>query len=317
LGLLIGEYGISLMMLGKAELPPYKGSTFRGVFVKSLKQVVCALKHQECADCLLREKCIYYRVFEGANTGEARTKGSLTHPFVIEPPDCKKVNYNKGDLIQCKLILFGWANEYLPYFVYAFNEMGRCGIGKRIQGKRGTFELDKVETPSGIVYSKYSKSIKKHTAREFRYEDFEDAAPECSSLVVELHTPLRLKVGNQYSNKLDFQTLIRACLRRISTLHSCFGDCEPKLDYRRMVAKARSIVTLDSSAKWFDWTRYSSRQNESMLMGGLLGKMRYKGELSVYLPLLNYCEKVHLGKGTTFGLGKIGLRTDNNEENPL
>ncbi len=42
-----------------------------------------------------------------------------------------------------------------------------------------------------------------------------------------------------------------------------------------------------------------------MLMGGLVGEVGYAGDLAEFLPLLRYMEKVHLGKATTFGLGKI------------
>ena len=42
-----------------------------------------------------------------------------------------------------------------------------------------------------------------------------------------------------------------------------------------------------------------------MLMGGMVGFITYEGELAEFLPLVEFCEKVHLGKQTTFGLGKF------------
>ncbi|OPY08167.1 MAG: hypothetical protein A4E66_01907 [Syntrophus sp. PtaB.Bin001] len=44
-----------------------------------------------------------------------------------------------------------------------------------------------------------------------------------------------------------------------------------------------------------------------MLMGGLIGDIRYSGPLDEFLPLLRFCEKTHLGKQTSFGLGKIAV----------
>ncbi|MHB8092928.1 MAG: hypothetical protein ACYDH8_15215 [Syntrophales bacterium] len=72
--MLLGRYCFSLTFNDDAALPEYKGSTFRGIFGHSLKKVVCALKHQECADCLLREKCVYSIVFE-TPAGAAREDG--------------------------------------------------------------------------------------------------------------------------------------------------------------------------------------------------------------------------------------------------
>ena len=42
-----------------------------------------------------------------------------------------------------------------------------------------------------------------------------------------------------------------------------------------------------------------------MMMGGMVGKIIYENVPREYVPILKFCEQVHLGKATTFGLGKI------------
>jgi len=44
-----------------------------------------------------------------------------------------------------------------------------------------------------------------------------------------------------------------------------------------------------------------------MFMGGMIGSVSYEGQLAEYLPLLRFCEQVHIGKNTSFGLGKIRI----------
>jgi len=39
-------------------LPTYKGSTLRGGFGNAFRRVVCALKKSDCAECILKEKCV-------------------------------------------------------------------------------------------------------------------------------------------------------------------------------------------------------------------------------------------------------------------
>ncbi len=84
-----------------------------------------------------------------------------------------------------------------------------------------------------------------------------------------------------------------------------YGEGEPLLDYPGLVKKAQTITTADKNLAWYDWQRYSFRQDKKMLMGGMTGSVTYEGKISEYLPLIDFCEQVHLGKQTTFGLGKI------------
>ncbi|MHB8092927.1 MAG: hypothetical protein ACYDH8_15210 [Syntrophales bacterium] len=51
-------------------------------------------------------------------------------------------------------------NDYLPYFIYAFNEMGKLGVGKRINGERATFYLNRVASEGRVVYDGYNRVSK-------------------------------------------------------------------------------------------------------------------------------------------------------------
>ena len=114
-------------------LPPYKGSTFRGGFGHAFRRITCALKGKECADCLLKEQCIYAYVFETPIPADAQMMRKYTvapHPFILEPPTDSQRTYEKGEELSFGLTLIGRAVDYLPYFIYAFEELGRIGIGK-------------------------------------------------------------------------------------------------------------------------------------------------------------------------------------------
>ncbi|RKY70285.1 MAG: hypothetical protein DRQ24_09550, partial [Candidatus Latescibacterota bacterium] len=62
-----------------------------------------------------------------------------------------------------------------------------------------------------------------------------------------------------------------------------------------------------SDLRWFDWTRYSSRQNRRMKLGGVLGEICFEGEWQSFLPFILLGEVVHVGKGTSFGLGQYAV----------
>jgi CRISPR/Cas system endoribonuclease Cas6 (RAMP superfamily) len=59
---------------------------------------------------------------------------------------------------------------------------------------------------------------------------------------------------------------------------------------------------------WHEWTRFSSRQDTRMQMGGLLGDLTLGGPgLPTFWSSLWYGQWVHVGKGTSFGLGAYAL----------
>lgn len=309
--MLLGKYLFSCEFQTDAVLPEYKGSSFRGVFGHALKKVVCALKRQECADCLLLTKCIYPFIFEGIpETGEHQGRKRIAappHPYVIEPPIDSKTHYQKGDDFDFSLILFGKANDYLPYFIYAFEQMGYLGIGKSINGERASFCLKSVHSGNRPVFTSDDKKIRMDIKPQLVDIGNWDILERCSVVDVVLQTPLRLKYENHLEADLPFHILTRAMLRRVSSLFHYYGNGEPPLDYRGLVERSKSVEQMESTLRWFDWRRYSNRQDRSMLMGGILGNVVYKGDLGEFIPLLRFCEEAHLGKQTTFGLGKISV----------
>jgi CRISPR/Cas system endoribonuclease Cas6 (RAMP superfamily) len=55
---------------------------------------------------------------------------------------------------------------------------------------------------------------------------------------------------------------------------------------------------------WHDWERYSNRQETRMKMGGFMGEITYEGDFEPFLPYIRLGEYMHVGKGSSFGLGR-------------
>ncbi|MDA3915713.1 MAG: CRISPR system precrRNA processing endoribonuclease RAMP protein Cas6 [Deltaproteobacteria bacterium] len=303
-----GEYKFSCKFKNNAELPYYKGSTFRGVFGIALKKVVCALKQNECNSCLLNNNCIYALVFETDKTVSASPESKLSfvpHPFVIEPPLTNQTKFKTGDLFNFKILIFGNMNNNIPYFIYALNQMGKIGVGKKINGQRGKFKLIKVKAAGQVIYKSSEQKIKFQNKNELLFPENLKSKKTNGTLMLTFETPLRIKFKNHLKADLPFHVLVRAMLRRISTLLECYGEGEPDIDYSSLVKEAQAVEIKGNSLQWFDWKRYSSRQKEKMLMGGITGSITYNGKFENYLPLLDFCSKTHIGKQTAFGLGKF------------
>lgn len=306
-------YSFSLDAVDTLELPLYKGSTLRGGFGHALKNIFCLHRNQSCEKCSLNKTCIYAYIFENpisAAGSQQKQTSNLPHPFVIEPPLENKHKYQPGELLIFKIVLIGRAIDYLPYIIFSFQEFGRAGIGK----KRGRFSLTKVTTESGeVIYDRETNRI--HGQGNIHYgSDFFGQPNETLTKKATIYflTPTRLKVDGHLIPELDFPTLMRNLLRRISWLAEIHGDRPLGIDYQSLLAKAELLVkTTFSRLTWLDWERYSIRQNTRMKMGGIIGKISFEGELAEFLPYLRIGEYVHLGKGTVYGLGKYRIELNN------
>ena len=59
--------------------------------------------------------------------------------------------------------------------------------------------------------------------------------------------------------------------------------------------------------RWYDWQRYSNRQQQSMHLGGAIGDWHLGDLAPEHARALHIGQWLHLGKNTTFGLGRYTL----------
>ena len=127
-------------------------------------------------------------------------------------------------------------------------------------------------------------------------------------------TPVRIVSGGALATELPFVTFLRTLVRRLALL--AYFHCNQEADVgqiRKLIAAAQAVRIKRSSLRWRDWERYSTRQRNTMKLGGLVGEVTYEGELTAFLPSLRLGELVHVGKGTSFGLGKYLVREARSE----
>jgi hypothetical protein len=125
-----------------------------------------------------------------------------------------------------------------------------------------------------------------------------------------LETPLRLRAKDHYLNpeRFHFGPLFSNLLRRISLLTTFHTDTPLETDFAALAQTARRIEVESMELRWHDWTRYSSRQDTLLKMGGLLGWVTLAGsDLSPFWPYLWLGQWTHAGKGSSMGLGKYRL----------
>lgn len=294
-------------------LPLYLGSTLRGGFGHAFKRITCCNPQRDCASCLLKEKCIYFYVFEDsslrAGKNLKRYQGHSPHPFIIEPPDGRKQKYRPGEKLIFNLVLIGRAIDYLPYFIFAFDELGRSGIGKG-RGKTELSQISSLPVNSDepvLIYDGQSKQLSSSFQVISPTDILKQAGKYKDNKQITLNflTPTRIKNQGKLTSQLSSDLLIVNLIRRLSALS--YFHCDQKLEagYDELIEEAKTLNVLSSDLLWHDWERYSNRQKTRMKLGGFVGKITLGGEsLGKFLPLIFIGSLIHIGNGYTFGLGR-------------
>lgn len=290
------------------RLPLYKGSLLRGAFGHALRHTVCAMTpKQPCASCPVRQDCIHARIFEAPNEREmAPFFGGLPsapRPFVFEPR-CTVSDFRRGDDLELDLMLFGQVIELQTFAVKALQRMGRDGLGVQ----RMPFVLDRVVYPDrdGAWYVGYQRGVRAWTPAPALYPSREPLDVERLSL--RFTTPTRVKVKGRLVDSLTFRTLACRLLRRVEALaHFYVPSLAPDAGHEPLLARADDVRIVARDLRWREWQRFSNRQRTKMAMGGFVGEMTLEGDLRPFSELLQAAQVVHVGKGATFGLGKIEI----------
>lgn len=293
-------------------LPPYKGSAIRGGFGASFRRVCCTMKDHDCYNCTLNQTCPYAYIFETPKIADSEIQhqaANLPHPFIIEPPATTQTEFQQGDQLTFGLVLIGKSISFLPYFVYTFDQLGRMGLGRG----RGKFELTKVYAMDDLfkqdktqVYDSQSQ-ILNGNYKVWNFEDVRSLLPlnNSESIRIQLVTPLRIVQKKKLVDNLPFDLFVRTLLRRISLLGRIHCESDWDLPYQEIIEQAEQDVHMvESDLTWVDWERYSTRQKKRMKLGGIIGTITYEGQLPPFLPFIYLGQFIHIGKNTTFGLGK-------------
>ena len=228
-------------------------------------------------------------------------------PLTISPvpSNCDRVGaLPTGALLTLEVTLFGHGNRYLPYVIRAFEQAGERGLGRH----HSRVSLQRVEQATDNAW----QDILTADARLKPLPASVPATPPCPQrLSLILETPLRLKAEgrNLTQDRFQFAPLFSNLLRRISMLTTFHTDTPLATDFAGLSRAARTVAATRMRLRWHDWTRYSTRQDALMQLGGLLGDIDIAGaDLTPFWPYLWLGQWTHAGKATSMGLGRYRIK---------
>jgi CRISPR/Cas system endoribonuclease Cas6 (RAMP superfamily) len=209
---------------------------------------------------------------------------TIPKPFVLLPPLDQQQSYQAGEPFQCELTLFAEATQHYAIVQAAIEYLGnKLGLGYN----RGKFKIIEITESTTSTNTPINPQI----------------------LSLNFITRLRLKTNNKLQKQSpDFPLLLTRLFGRLKTLQQSYSSTPiNQQHYQQLLHQSKEIQTLDSNLHWDDWARYSGRQKEWMKFGGLLGEIRFQGNLQPFIPYLQMGELCHIGGKTSFGLGKYTI----------
>lgn len=281
----------SLAAQARFEAPAFDGSMLRGAFGHALRRLVCVMRRQSCAGCPLNRACIYVRLFETAAGSGGGRVANPPHPYVI----CANLRGHRGealDRLQFAIRLFGRALADAPFVARAVEEAAARGLGP----ERTPFRLERI-VANGAEQTDYPVPEP-------------EAPPPPAPRLARLRfvTPLRIEERGRPldAETLDGPALGRALVRRARLMSAFHGEPDAAPDRDRLLAETSRLRLTDADLAWRKLQRRSSRQKARQAIGGVVGEATVDfSEAPLLQALAGWLPVLHLGKGTSMGLGRV------------
>lgn len=307
----IARYRLTARWRSPAQLPDYAGSLLRGQFGAALRYVACMTRQSTCGGCPLQSTCPYTRVFEALPPPQHALQNfsAIPNAYVIEPPELGARDYAEGEELVFHMVLAGDAREQLPLILFAWQRALAQGLTRQ----RVPADIVKVDWINGAqqvqpIWTVNEPVLVDHPAQL----SVPPAQADLKALVLQITTPMRLQQQGKPLRlpQLGARSLLAALARRVAlVLEFHAGQTHWGVNVPEVAALAEQIED-ERELRWHDWTRFSSRQQQEMTLGGVLGRWTLSGPRAVLhelWPWLWLGQWLHIGKNATMGMGGYTL----------
>jgi len=255
--------------------------------------------------------CPYPALFEPQSVPRPSGAPPALAPYAIETPFADAMldpsthrDYAPGEHYHFDMVLMTPAAiRQLVLIIGTWKAAFALGVGPR----DGKAELHSVEhrladSPPNIIYSIQRPALQTHRAALY--------VPEFASaedVHLSLQTPLRIEQRGKLIREQDLHAglFLRHLIRRISFhIRAQQPHAFSLQDIHHLNALADQVREGERRLSWHDWQRYSSRQQQKMKLGGLIGHWQLLQVPPQLLPFLYLGQWLHVGKESAFGLGK-------------
>lgn len=285
--------------------PGQAANILRGAFGTIFRKLACVPGCQEPQSCSQVSSCPYARTFEPrqewAGRGGPAGFADSPRPYRFRAP-LQDGRFDPEQEFSFDIVLFEDPARALPYFVLAFREVGRIGIGPARGRARLTEVVDVASGESLFLNDRFRSSPLKGIRFEMQRE-----AQLVNRLMVRFLTATELKSHGALVARPEFGVFFRRLRDRLSNLRAAYQGGPLDISFGDLAKKADEIRIAQCLLKQIDAERYSSRTEQSHPLGGFAGEVDYEGEFSFFLPYLRAGEWTGVGRQTVWGKGQFTL----------
>lgn len=307
-GIHVWPFRFQFVAMSALYFPPGKASNvLRGTFGSLFRAACCVPECQEASSCDIAATCPYARAFEPKQSFYSATGPSglaeLPRPFVFRAQHLDGQRFETGHSFYFDVVLFERPENLLPYFVSAFRELARSGLGPA----RGRADLASVEDLACGMHVYEHRSFAEAAMPGLFFDLTSCEHLQQRSFRIEFLTPTELKAAGHVSSRPEFPVLFSRLRDRLSNLCACYQGGPLGIDFRALGTASREIVLRSATVRQVDVVRHSSRTGQRHSIGGFTGELEYYGNLTAFLPFLRAGEWTSVGRQTVWGKGLFRL----------
>ncbi len=222
---------------------------------------------------------------------------TLPPPFVISPADNCAKHYPKDSVFSFNISLFGSGIRFLPEVLSALKYIENLTIGQK--GKVAFVGAENIVSAQEINTGFNPDNAKSYKPNLNLPENISD------SFAIRFITPVALKNVN-IKQGLDFADFYQRLTERISLLAHLYNGSvyvrnQKPLPHTSLVTSINHDFT---TVKIF---HHSSRSHKKNKYNAASGCVWYKGDLRPFYAALKMGELLHIGSGTSSGLGRYAI----------
>jgi len=200
---------------------------------------------------------------------------SVPNPIIISVLYPSKALYTAGETLSFHITLPGIASTFEDSVIGAASHM--------LNGKLASTQLTRHQQAYSLEWTDEGA---KHL-------------PPCENLMVNFLTPTEILVNGQPPTQLDFSTFIDRVFTRISGAIDNYTQHEFLVPY--------SLVSNKPHIRAQCNLKPAILQTSNQPILGFIGTVQYSGDLTRYLPYVDLCSQLNVGKKTSRGCGEYSF----------